>query len=382
MINIEKYLDKAAKQYLLEENVEKFIFPIKHQQIIKENFKEFEKFLAKNPYFHIIEHRDVKEGFVKVGRPSKIALSCKDLLKLRPYLKKVKDSWQLLENKCHLFDFKKFCQSNYSLCFQNWEKMEILIDILNYLHTNKEKLQGLYPRQISHGLSSKILGKESFFLRLYGEYQKGQGVSQSEVVTSWNDIYQELGLKNRPVPFQFYTQQIQFESKQLDNFHGILTATNFKKYNLPDFKNILIVENEESFYPLHGQLPETLIILGSGKRVHALKFITPAISPSTKIYYWGDIDKEGLEIFAGVYQIFHPKNKIIPLLMDMETIKKYDHLKQVVKKTYSADLADTTVREIPLLQAEYNYLLASGILIEQEQIPLHQVRDNFSETAS
>jgi len=77
------------------------------------------------------------------------------------------------------------------------------------------------------------------------------------------------------------------------------------------------------------------------------------------IYYWGDIDKEGYEIFA------HLKSSISslkPVLMDQRTVDRYLAIHQ------RKDVFIGPFREVPGLQKEYEYVSRQGIQIEQEQI--------------
>jgi hypothetical protein len=86
---------------------------------------------------------------------------------------------------------------------------------------------------------------------------------------------------------------------------------------------------------------------------------------SGPVYYWGDIDKDGYEIFACVRELFP---RAISVLMDDLTLQKYTSLIQ------SLPQAEPSLSNLPAdLRAVYERVCREGIRIEQEKIPLDQI---------
>lgn len=125
----------------------------------------------------------------------------------------------------------------------------------------------------------------------------------------------------------------------------------------------MIVENEESFYPLMGLLPDCPLICGRGKQILGADFIKEYNYLSA--FYWGDLDPDGYEIMDGV-NIFFPQ--IIPVLMDQNTILRYQELSvpQSVRPGKPQPLA--------MLDGAYRLVCQQDLRIEQEKIPLDEVQ--------
>lgn len=361
MIDIEKILSKAERDYLLSGG-DQFVLPLRHKSEFFSNLKSFEDFLGRYPFLKITGYRNVKEGNVRIGRPSEVTVSLKDLLEQRPELSVIKKDWDNAIKSCRLMNLEGFIKKNFSDCKKKSSSLLVYSEILEYLVKNKNEIRGLYPRQISHGQSTKIIGKDSLFLKLYYFYVYEVNGAKEENI-SWKSFYNELNLKSKPLSFKFYADKIQFDGITLSSIHSILNAEDMHRWSLEDFENILIVENEESFYPLHGMLTKTLTILGSGKMAASLGFLAKA-NFNAKIYYWGDIDKEGLDILYFIHSLFP---SVTPLCMDFKTIKKYEHLKQKVSPQISLR------KSAPLLAEEYKFICEQGIQLEQEQLPLNEV---------
>jgi len=67
MIDVNKFLDKAMKDYLLNGG-EKFSFALKHDKKIRSDYQNFEKTLKKYPFLKITAYRDQKDGLTRIGQ--------------------------------------------------------------------------------------------------------------------------------------------------------------------------------------------------------------------------------------------------------------------------------------------------------------------------
>lgn len=130
---------------------------------------------------------------------------------------------------------------------------------------------------------------------------------------------------------------------------------------------VLIVENEEPIYTL-GKLNLPLFILGGkGKN---LDWISSIKTNGQPIYYWGDIDADGLLMLS----LAKEKNADIqPFLMDLST---FETLRQ-----HTVDDTTTLLNTPNYLEPNevelFHTVLAQGLRLEQEKIPLPFVLDHL-----
>ena len=127
-------------------------------------------------------------------------------------------------------------------------------------------------------------------------------------------------------------------------------------------QGLLIVENRTSFDKLP-EIPGFLALWGEGNSVQALAEVN--ISKALPLFYWGDMDREGLAILARLRQ-FLPHTQSVA--MNRKTFEAY--------KQYT--VPDTTAVELPAKgltkdeQALYRILDQSdsaSLRLEQERIP-------------
>jgi hypothetical protein len=143
----------------------------------------------------------------------------------------------------------------------------------------------------------------------------------------------------------------------LRDFHGLLAKDWADQYRFGSLAGSLIVENFESFLALTRESKSTFLVWGAGWRAVHLRVLLQEFPKP--IYYWGDIDKEGYEIYASLK---HSCPDLQPILMDQATIERNRNLQQ------RKDLFIGPFREVPGLQREYEYVSWHGVQIEQEQI--------------
>jgi hypothetical protein len=100
-----------------------------------------------------------------------------------------------------------------------------------------------------------------------------------------------------------------------------------------------------------------VVIWGAGWRAASLKAIQEMLP--RPVLYWGDIDKEGYEIYG------HLRSHIPdlqPTLMSLEVIKQHKGY-SIPKEPYCGPF-----REVLGLQQEYELTCQEGLCIEQEKI--------------
>ena len=89
--------------------------------------------------------------------------------------------------------------------------------------------------------------------------------------------------------------------------------------------------------------------------------------PGTK-YYWGDMDKEGYEIYGFLKSRFQP---LRPLGMSLKDFEENKSLRQT-KEKYFGPMA-----MVSDLQTEYEYICHQGLRIEQEHVAMDSVMEVF-----
>lgn len=141
---------------------------------------------------------------------------------------------------------------------------------------------------------------------------------------------------------------------------------------LQEVSQVVIVENLISFLTLP-PIKNCLAIWGSGFGVTRLKAIP--WFPNCTLYYWGDIDVSGLSILSQIRRIFP---KIIPVMIDQDTLDQFESFSDTLKDPQKADqvlLDHLTLSE----QALFAHVRDRQLQLEQEQIPMGYVRAQWEE---
>jgi hypothetical protein len=309
--------------------------------------------LQQNPDIEIRNFRSVKDGFTSISRPAIIGFSNQVLLKHRPYVGSLRrELGRLNERFLHLSDIFSFAENYYSEVTQDLKSFESCLEILDYLSKNRTSIEGLLPRQVPHGQSTKLIGKNPLLLKLFGFYLQKQ--------VYWADFFSYFRLLDKTPEFRYYAPRVNIQSKKVENFHGILSESWVDSCDFSDLSGTLIVENFETFFSLSSYSKNTLILWGAGWRAARLKNLKRKWPEP--LFYWGDIDKEGYEIFAYLKKSWPD---LQALYMNEATIKKYHHLIQ--KKESSLSTINPGLKLFEL-QSAYDFVVQKGIQIEQEQL--------------
>ena len=363
LLPLSKILDQATKSFLLENKTE-FFAPLQLTSVRKADINRLEEEIRDTGFLKVTRYRNEKEGFTRVGRPVEVSFTSKDLLKKRPEIKRVRANWEEAQAIAKTFDLAPFLKNEYTQCLRKAVILPACVRVLEYLQSSSESIKGYYPRQIPHGESTKLIGHEPLLLQLFRyvhPLSSGLSPGLSPGSTGWDDFYHFYGLKQKQQAFQFYADQIELDGVAHNHFYGLIDpdlATRFRFGHQP----ALIIENEESFHSLRGILQGTVLILGSGKSIAGGDFLKESLVGP--VFYWGDIDKAGYEIFRSVYALFPT---VVPVCMDLRTIEKYAALIQKMS------CEEPSQGLMPILQLEYEKVCKEGIRIEQEQILLEDV---------
>lgn len=126
-------------------------------------------------------------------------------------------------------------------------------------------------------------------------------------------------------------------------------------------EKVIIAENKINFLTLPS-IADCIAIWGHGYSISQLK--GSQWLQTKPIYYWGDLDTDGLQILAQV-RSYYPH--VIGVMMDFETLNDF--------AAYVGEGEKTNVRNLEYLTAEemelFEYLKTNNLRLEQEKIPQH-----------
>jgi hypothetical protein len=361
LLNLEKLLDRAERDALLTSATE-FRFPIIFTAAIKDNPAALEDEIRRSGFLKVSRYRDEKEGFARVARPAEVSFGLGELFRKRRDFKNTLQVWHEFKASARSFDIDKLLDREYAICRRRTADLLACGKIFEHLVSHRAEVNGLLPRQIPHGESTKRIGKDSLLLKMF-QHRIDLGAPDSlprEV--DWEEFFRYFGLRKKPLSFRYYSTRVSIDGVSIENFQGVIDETNSSRTKF-DTSRLLIVENEESFVALIGELDDVTLVLGAGRAIAAGKFLKDCFVGQAAMY-WGDIDKAGYEIYASVAK-WWPTIK--PLLMDEEALERYGFLGQ--------DVVSEEPREgvLSYLQKPYEAVCRRGVRIEQEQIPFQEV---------
>lgn len=219
-------------------------------------------------------------------------------------------------NQVFEFDIKEF----WRLLIDNLENFEHLSDdeihqLLQLLPQLKYGMgQGLYLRNLAiSGVDTKFIEQHFKLIELLLNYLYENKIYQCGGLLVW------LNCQEKPSDWLLIKPLCQKTQSNLANLPILrLNSQTLLGYELPS-NNILVVENEQSCLALT-HIPNTIAVAGGGKNVNWLK---AEWLKHKKVYYWGDIDSDGLFILSLARQ-YCPH--MIALMMDKNTVLIHQHL--------------------------------------------------------
>ena len=353
IFRVDKVLDSIEKSFLVD-GVDEFTYELRLTEEIRKNFSKFEREIKNYEEIEIVEWKNARLSGMKTGFPSSIKFGTSLIYKERPEFKKIRRNFEAAIGASTSIDVKAYIKNNFALCKKNFEDLPASVSIAQYMIENRVLIKNLLPRQIAHGQSTKLLADNPLVkgLLTFKFY---------DVLNTFNgDVFEYLELKKKPISFQFFANKVSIRGFSVNQFYGVINEKNISDFVFEVSKTI-IIENEESFFPMAEGIDDALVIFGGGWKASALKQFSH-LFPG-KLFYWGDIDSEGFEILNGVSSHFPA---LVPVAMDNKTIMQFSSLSQKVKKRVPAG-------NIKLLKDEYDQVCELGIRIEQEQLDISYV---------
>lgn len=232
------------------------------------------------------------------------------------------------------------------------EKWPDIIKVLRYYQENPRPQ--LYLRELPLTISTKFIETntdifEVLFKQLFAEALDSESKA---FIKRW-------GFRNKPGPF-FRIRVLDPDLRPgLCGFEELSLSLQQLQTTVLPGQNLLIVENEMTYLSLP-PLPATLAIWGHGNQAQSLRHLSWL--EHYQIYYWGDLDTQGLRILAGLRQS-HPK--IQSFLMDWETLTAYkDWVQSGVKDIHPPPTEHLTSLE----NRVFTHLQSHTLRLEQEHI--------------
>ncbi|MFN8791126.1 MAG: Wadjet anti-phage system protein JetD domain-containing protein [Bdellovibrionales bacterium] len=349
LLPLQDYFKKAERDYVLEGKTE-FLFPIRAKPGEQDFYIRLDQELQRQSQIKVMSYRSVKEGWAKVSRPAAVGFDESVLLTKHPHLKVLRAFFEDLVSKFSKLPVREFLQHGYVECSQDPQAFKSALEVYLYLLEHRDEIVGLMPRQIPHGQSTKLIGRNQLLLRFFSYDLK-------LTETTWKDFFSYFKLQSRPTEFRFYAPSCACQGSPLTRYNGIMARDWIETLDFSSLKATLIVENIETFFQLVSQTETTLLIWGGGWKAAQLQNFLPRLPQP--IFYWGDLDKEGYEIYGFLKQR-HPQLQSV--LMSHAILEKYRGLHQK-KEIYTGPF-----RRVEGLQNEYEEVCLRGLQIEQEQI--------------
>ncbi|MBC2595943.1 hypothetical protein H5P28_16885 [Ruficoccus amylovorans] len=283
-----------------------------------------------------------------------------------PYVDKQAETVRMLTNANtvdkHFPGAAAWAASNLRFLDRPPERFQQVLTVAAWLREHPDSR--LFARQIPLPVPTKLVEQESALLEsllnfIAPDLLSAEGANFEEragllTKTSLIEVSSLDAACSTGFPFQRFTATGEELARAKDLFQA--------------FRRVLIVENHITFLTLP-PLPATLAIMGQGFAVHRL---APLDWLSEKeLFYWGDIDADGLRILAGIRRKF-PHTRA--LLMDNETLIRWKTYQNQGSGTLWRDSDSSsalTPNELDLLQR----LCAENLRLEQEKIPYAHAKE-------
>ena len=348
LLDIGAILDGAEREFLLDGKQE-FLFPVRRKPGCDDFYGKLEIELRNQGTLTIAEYRSVKEGWAKVSRPAVLRLDARALLSQRPYLTVLAQEIARWRDEFANLAVENVIRQAYKEVFYDPSLTRSCFEVLAFLIGHRNEIRGLLPRQVRHAHSTKLIGRESLLLRMFS-------IWRCEPAT-WNQFFKYFELLARPVEFRFFAPACRCQNAPLTAFNGLLSEDWERDYRFDGLASTLIVENLETFYAEAAKSKDKLILWGSGWKASRLKNIHHVLP--RPLLYWGDIDKEGYEIYGHLKELIPD---LEPFLMDSATVEAHARFSVNREKFFGP------FRSAADLQAEYQDVCQRGLCIEQEKI--------------
>lgn len=351
LLDLEHLLNLAEREYLRSGKLE-FHFPVRRKSGVEDYYLRLEKEINEQSVVSVSDYRKVKEGYAHISRPARLKISVASLLACRPHLSALSHEIAFWRSSFGELLPDDLLGQAFGEAMRDPSLTRSCFEVLLYLVRNRSEVRGLLPRQVPHAQSSKLIGREALLLRMFGVWRKEPA--------TWSTFFRYFELLRRPLEFRFYSPDCDCSRATLADFHGVLTQDSKSRYDFSRNKGTLIVENIETFYAEASRSSDWLIVWGGGWKATWLRSLEE-IFPRP-ILYWGDIDKEGFEIYGHLKKMI---SDLEPTRMDRVTLDKHRDC-VVAKEPFYGPF-----QQIEGLQMLYQDVCTRGLCLEQEKVHEH-----------
>ena len=244
-----------------------------------------------------------------------------------------------------------------SFMVKNGEVWSDLLHVCRYFldHFNG----GLYARQIPLDIHTKFIEENKAILRILLDHC----LPPDKIDAGEKDFLKRFKLRSKPILVRCRILDSELNKKLGLSFTDIAVPVDeLSKWDGDRFLSgvkLLIVENEIPFLTLP-DLPNVIAFFGKGFAVETLHKIS--FFKSFPIYYWGDIDTQGLEILSQFRKSFSQTQSIF---MSLEVFDKFKQWCSVGKERIRGVELKLTSPE----QELFELLHEKSLRLEQERIP-------------
>lgn len=212
---------------------------------------------------------------------------------------------------------------------QDTSLAEAILKVLAYTEQGPELMRVISTNcfRDSKYLEKSLLSKLVSIAKAY-EPELMRYHAMEEDVLSQNEVLKQIGILTYPEIYEMHgSVSLVLEGSviDIDVFSGgfCLQSENvgsISKLQLDGIKTVLFVENRTNYrrLVLNGGLEDTLIVFHGGFYSQAkrnyFRLISDAISPSTEVRFWGDIDLGGFLMFTRLKRDLFPE--LVPYRMD------------------------------------------------------------------
>jgi hypothetical protein len=233
-LDVSAYLDQAERDFLISGKVE-FVYPVRRGTGDTKFYEELDRELRGQDIIRVHSLREVKEAFTWISRPAALTVDLATLLKKRPHLSLWRGEIETLTQTFDFLDVRAFLESQGAEVISDLVLLRSCLEVLSYLVNHREKVTGLLPRQLPHGQSTKLIGRENLLLRLFSFWREGSA--------TWRDFYVYFELLDKPLEFRFFAPLCTCQNHSLTQFHGLLAKDWASDYEFSKLGGSLIVEN-------------------------------------------------------------------------------------------------------------------------------------------
>ncbi len=230
----------------------------------------------------------------------------------------------------------------------------------------------IYTRELSIvGIDTKFIQKNQKILDILFSLLLSSKNKKEEIKTLSNFGFEKKYFLKYPMPIVRF--RILDENQKLCGLSDIsVPIDEFKKLNI-ECENIFIVENKITTLSFP-QVKNSMVIFGSGYGIEILRDVE--CLKSKKLFYWGDIDRDGFAILSQARAYYEHLRSIF---MDEELIKRFSiyATKDTNLKKTKKILPNLNEQELIIYDRLVDDYYAKNFRLEQEKVHIDYIKEKL-----